>query len=144
MILAALYTGQRLKDIASLTWSNVDLERDEFRFATSKTGRRQVIPIARPLRRHIETLPAGDNPSGPLFPTAFRIATVNRDTSALPQTTRRNPCRRWNAQSASENTTNLPASIGSSPNTSNAPSKCGKGCSDSQVNDARKRSWIYH
>ena len=85
MILAALYTGQRLKDIASLTWANVDLERDEFRFATSKTGRRQVIPIARPLRRHIETLPAGDNPSDPLFPTAFRIATVNRDTSALSQ-----------------------------------------------------------
>jgi hypothetical protein len=40
MILAALYTDQRLKDIASLTWANVDLERDEFRFATSKTGRR--------------------------------------------------------------------------------------------------------
>jgi len=85
MILAALYTGQRLKDIASLTWANVDLERDEFRFATSKTGRRQVIPIARPLRRHIETLLAGDNPSAPLFPSAFRIATGNRDTSALSQ-----------------------------------------------------------
>jgi len=85
MILAALYTGQRLKDIASLTWANVDLERDEFRFATSKTGRRQVIPIARPLRRHLETLPAGDDPHAPLFPTAFRIATVNRDTSALSQ-----------------------------------------------------------
>jgi integrase len=85
MILAALYTGQRLKDIASLTWANVDLERDEFRFATSKTGRRQVIPIARPLRRHIETLPAGDNPGSPLFPDAFRIATGNRDTSALSQ-----------------------------------------------------------
>ncbi|HWZ95014.1 MAG TPA: site-specific integrase [Opitutaceae bacterium] len=85
MILAALYTGQRLKDIASLTWANVDLDRGEFRFATSKTGRRQVIPIARPLRRHLETLPAGDDPHAPLFPSAFRIATVNRDTSALSQ-----------------------------------------------------------
>jgi integrase len=85
MILAALYTGQRLKDIASLTWANVDLERDEFRFATSKTGRRQVIPIARPLRQHIETLPAGDDPGSPLFPDAFKIATGNRDTSALSQ-----------------------------------------------------------
>lgn len=85
MILAALYTGQRLKDIASLTWANVDLEREELRLATSKTGRRQVIPIARPLRRHIETLPAGDDPRAPLFPNAFRIATGNRDTSALSQ-----------------------------------------------------------
>jgi integrase len=85
MILAALYTGQRLKDIASLTWANVDLDRGEFRFATSKTGRRQVIPIARPLRQHIETLPAGDEPHAPLFPAAFRIATGNRDTSALSQ-----------------------------------------------------------
>ena len=85
MILTALYTGQRLKDIASLTWANVDLEREELRLATSKTGRRQVIPIARPLRRHIETLPAGDDPRAPLFPAAFRIATGNRDTSALSQ-----------------------------------------------------------
>ncbi len=85
MILAALYTGQRLKDIASLTWANVDLQRDEFRFATSKTGRRQVIPIARPLRRHIDTLSAGDDPGAPLFPNAFKIATANRDMSALSQ-----------------------------------------------------------
>lgn len=33
MILTALYTGQRLKDIASLTWANVDLQREDFRFA---------------------------------------------------------------------------------------------------------------
>jgi len=85
MILAALHTGQRLKDIASLTWANVDLERDEFRFATSKTGRRQVIAIARALRRHSETLSVGDNATAPLFPNAFRIATGNRDTSALSQ-----------------------------------------------------------
>jgi hypothetical protein len=44
-----------------------------------------VIPIARPLRRHIETLPAGDDPGSPLFPDAFKIATGNRDTSALSQ-----------------------------------------------------------
>ena len=85
MILAALYTGQRLKDIASLTWANVDLKRDELRFATSKTGRRQVIPIARPLRRHLDMLSVGDDPGAPLFPSAFKIATANRDMSALSQ-----------------------------------------------------------
>jgi site-specific recombinase XerD len=34
MITAGVYTGQRLKDIASLTWANVDLERDEIRRST--------------------------------------------------------------------------------------------------------------
>src|SRR5258706_2236893 len=81
----ALYTGQRLKDNASLTWANVDPQREEFRFATSKTGRRQVIPIARPLRRHLETLSAGDDPRAALFPGPFKIATGNRDMSALSQ-----------------------------------------------------------
>lgn len=85
MILTGLYTGQRLKDIASLTWANVDTERDELRFATSKTGRRQVLPLAKPLRAYIEELPASDDPSAPLFPDAFKIATENRDTSPLSQ-----------------------------------------------------------
>ena len=70
MILAGLYTGQRLKDIASLTWANVDLERKEIALSTSKTGRRQIIPIAKPLLAHLATMPAGDDPRAPLFPTA--------------------------------------------------------------------------
>lgn len=85
MILAGLYTGQRLKDIASLTWANVDAERLEIRLSTSKTARRQVLPIAPPLGTYLATLAAGDDPSAPLFPSAFKIATENRDTSALSQ-----------------------------------------------------------
>lgn len=83
MIIAGLYTGQRLKDIASLTWANVDLERGEIRLATSKTKRRQVIPIATALRTYIESLPAGDNPAAPIFPAAYRIATVNLHVGML-------------------------------------------------------------
>src|SRR5438445_11925072 len=45
-----LYTGQRLADLALLTWSNVDLECGEIRLITRKTGRRLTIPIAGPLR----------------------------------------------------------------------------------------------
>lgn len=85
MILAGLYTGQRLKDVASLTWSNVDLERSEIRLLTSKTGRWQVIPIAKPLQAYFEQLPAVDDAKAPLFPNAHRIATGNQDTSALSQ-----------------------------------------------------------
>src|SRR5262249_15887688 len=62
LILFGLYTGQRLGDLARLTWANIDLQLSEIRFSTSKTGRHQIIPVAPPLRRHIEKL-AGDDPS---------------------------------------------------------------------------------
>jgi integrase len=68
LILFGLYSGQRLKDLASLTWQNLDLERQELRLVTSKTGRRQILPLATPLLRHIECIGAGDNPQQPLFP----------------------------------------------------------------------------
>jgi integrase len=73
MILVGLYTGQRLGDIAALTWQNVDLQRGEVRFVTEKTGRRQIIPMAAPLQHYIEQLPVGDKPAAPLFPRAFEV-----------------------------------------------------------------------
>jgi integrase len=78
MIFFGLYTGQRLADIASLSWDNVDLARNEIRFRSRKTGKRILVPIATPLRTHIDTLPAGDQPGSPIHPKAF--ATVNRQT----------------------------------------------------------------
>jgi len=68
MIMFGLYTGQRLGDIAALTWQNVDLQRSELRLVTGKTGRRQIIPMAPPLVRFVMTLPAGDKPDAALFP----------------------------------------------------------------------------
>ena len=71
LIFFGLYTGQRLGDLARLTWQNVDLARDEIRFVSRKTGRQLIIPIAPPLRAQIEKLPAGDDPHQPLHPRAF-------------------------------------------------------------------------
>jgi integrase len=71
LIYFGLYTGQRLGDLARLTWQNVDLDRDEIRFVSRKTGRTMIIPIATPLRAEIETLPAGDDPHQPLHPRSF-------------------------------------------------------------------------
>jgi len=76
LILFGLYTGQRLGDLAVLTWANVDLQRDEMRLATRKTGRRQIIPLAPALRRHVEGLPVSDDPRQALHPRAF--ASVQR------------------------------------------------------------------
>ena len=73
MILFGLYTGQRLGDIASLTWQNIDLSREEIRLTTGKTGRRQILPLVGPLLKFVEKLPAGDDPAAPLFPRANGI-----------------------------------------------------------------------
>jgi hypothetical protein len=73
MVLCGLYTGQRLSDVANLTWSNVDLERAELRLQTRKTSKRLIIPLAPPLLQHLETLPTSDNPSQPLHPRAFAL-----------------------------------------------------------------------
>ena len=76
LILFGLYTGQRLGDIASLSWRNVDLERGELAFTTQKTNRRQLVPLAVPLQKYLEELNAGDDPGEPLFPNAIAIKRI--------------------------------------------------------------------
>jgi len=71
MILFGLYTGLRLGDIATLTWHNLDLQQNEISLTTTRTGRQQVLPLAKPLRHHIEKLSMAGDPKTPLFPKAF-------------------------------------------------------------------------
>ncbi|WP_435894576.1 tyrosine-type recombinase/integrase [Oceaniferula spumae] len=73
MIIFGLYTGQRLGDIAKLTWANVDLDTKEVILVTSKTGRRMRIPMAKPLVEHVKSLPAGDSSDMPIHPRASGI-----------------------------------------------------------------------
>jgi len=65
MILVGFYTGLRLGDCANLTWADVDLLSSTLTVKTQKTGRNQILPIAEPLARHLNTL-AGDDPTAPL------------------------------------------------------------------------------
>ncbi len=85
MILAGLYTGQRLSDLGSLTWLNVDLKRRELSLVTNKTGRRQIIPIAKPLRAYLENLPTSDDPKAPIFPEIYPLAMRQGGSSTLSQ-----------------------------------------------------------
>jgi integrase len=73
LIKFGLYTGQRLGDLACLTWSQIYLERDEIRLTTRKTDKQLLIPIAEPLREHLLTIATGDNPRAPVHPCAFGI-----------------------------------------------------------------------
>ena len=57
MVLCGLYSGHRLSDITSLTWSNIDLQRGELRLQTRQPAKRLFIPLAPPLLQHLESLP---------------------------------------------------------------------------------------
>jgi integrase len=70
LILFGLYLGQRLGDLARLTWRAVNLEQGEIAFTTRKTGRRIVLPLVQPLSDYLASLPASDNPDAFIFPRA--------------------------------------------------------------------------
>jgi integrase len=80
MIFFGLYTGQRLGDVARLSWANVDLQAEEIQLRTAKTGRVVRIPICKPLLDHIETLPSSDEPKAPLHPKLAALANTNAST----------------------------------------------------------------
>jgi integrase len=69
MIIFGIYTGQRLGDLACLRWSSIDLESYEIGLNTKKSDQRILIPIADPLREHILTLEASDDPSAFVHPS---------------------------------------------------------------------------
>ena len=83
LIRFGLYTGQRLADLALLTWSNVDLERNEIRFVTRKTRKRIILPIAGALRSHILSLSTSDDSRVPLHPRAFETVKRQSRTGTL-------------------------------------------------------------
>ena len=68
VILFGIYTGQRLGDIVRLQWANIDLETNSLALTTRKTHRRQILPLAAPVRKWLDRQ---DRKSGqkPVFPT---------------------------------------------------------------------------
>ena len=83
LIIFGLYTGQRLGDLARLTWQNLDLQRAELSFVTGKTGRQQIIPLAHPLTRYLHSLPASDKPTQPIFPKASAVVLREQRSGSL-------------------------------------------------------------
>src|SRR5207244_12023117 len=70
LVLFGLYLGQRLGDLAKLTWRAVNFDTGEIAFTTRKTGRRIVLPVVQPLSDYLASLPASDNPDAFIFPRA--------------------------------------------------------------------------
>lgn len=79
MILTGFYAGgQRLGDVARLTWQNVDLVNGEIRFVTQKTRRVQVIPIYPALLTCLSALSSTDDPKAPVFPKAMALVHASK------------------------------------------------------------------
>jgi integrase len=85
LVLFGLYLGQRLGDLARLTWRAANLDTGEIAFTAKKTGRRIVLPLVQPLSDYLASLPASDNPDAFIFP---RSANARR-TSDLSHQFRR-------------------------------------------------------
>lgn len=80
LVLAAVYTGQRLGDIATIVWQQIDLERNTISFVTKKTGKRLSLSMAKPLRHYIEDLPSADDAKEYVFPKAAAMAEKHTGT----------------------------------------------------------------
>jgi integrase len=78
LVLFGLYLGQRLGDLARLTWRAVDLQNGEIAFTTRKTGRRVVLPLVQPLSDYLASLPASDDANAYIFPNAARHKRTGR------------------------------------------------------------------
>lgn len=83
MIRFGLYTGQRLADLAVLTWGKINIPQAEIRLRTRKTGKSLVIPIAPPLLDALKAQPKPANPDTPVHPNAFQILRRNGKSAAL-------------------------------------------------------------
>lgn len=80
LVLSAVYTGQRLGDIAMLTWQQVDLEQKTVSFVTQKTGKRLCLSMAKPLREYFLKIPSADNPKEYVFPKTAPMAEKHTGT----------------------------------------------------------------
>ena len=82
IILFGLYTGQRLSDITSLAWNQIDVAEGVVRYVTAKTGAVLDIPLARPLLDWIGEAKVPKSPSAPVFPEAD-ACTVSMNSKAF-------------------------------------------------------------
>jgi integrase len=72
LVLFGLYLGQRLGDLARLTWRAVNFETGEIAFTARKTGRRIVLPLVQPLTDYLSAIAGDFHPDAHIFPNAAK------------------------------------------------------------------------
>ena len=91
LIKFGLYTGQRLGDLALLTWSQIDLERDEIRLTTRKTGKSLLFQLLNHYGSTFSPSIVINDPRAPVQPRAFEIVTAQNGRVGTLSTIRRSP-----------------------------------------------------
>jgi integrase len=105
IILCGLYTGLRISDIALLTWENLDLVNAVLTLESQKTERRMDIPIAPRLKQYFDELPAGDDPTAPLFPSVYARRIANKTSGPTSAQFRKIMVKAGLAEARTHNTT---------------------------------------
>ena len=83
LVIFGFYTGQRLGDLARLTFASLDLDKNQFIIRTGKTSRFLAVPLPPPLRRHIESLGCAHQPHKPVHPCAAAVLESQGRTGML-------------------------------------------------------------
>lgn len=83
MVMCAIYSGQRLADIATLRWESIDLKSQEIRLIARKTKRRMAIPLSLPLLQHFEKLKPEHERIGMVHPRAGNTVETQRRSGTL-------------------------------------------------------------
>lgn len=81
MALLGLYTGQRLSDLAGLSWSNLDLATGTMTLTTAKTGALVCLPLAQPALDAVLALPSADRAAAPVFPALAAMTQAGRSNA---------------------------------------------------------------
>jgi integrase len=71
LIRMGLYTGQRLGDLAALTWRNIDLAKKQVRLVQQKTGKPVIIPLTLFTVDELKARPDKNDIDAPLHPRAY-------------------------------------------------------------------------
>jgi integrase len=74
MILTSLHTGQRMMDIAVLTWNSINLEERTIRFYFAKQGRPFIAPMTEDLYAYYASQARPADQKAPVYPSCFKDA----------------------------------------------------------------------
>jgi integrase len=78
LVILAIYTAQRLNDLAGLQWRNIDLEAKTIRFHAAKTGALVSLPLTQSSMDALTSLPSSDSLDAPVFPGIHKLPVPSR------------------------------------------------------------------
>ncbi|MBI4025194.1 MAG: phage integrase SAM-like domain-containing protein [Verrucomicrobia bacterium] len=84
-VICGLYSGQRLGDVVTLRWNQIDTEKRVIRFLQAKTGNRTEIPIVQPLLDAVAELPTPKKTDDFIWPEFAELYRKTGSTSLSKQ-----------------------------------------------------------